>query len=276
MAKLILFGGGDGGGFIIGPNGVKPIPPFDPALMLQFRSISMLLRAERQLANADIQPQLASAINTVTNLLVSQVEDTVGDIDEEAGIVFQDADGGFTCGSTGKPPIPFPWPPRNVPSMEKLLSDHLILDETVAFLEAASEKKADLMSLFENPRQEAERLGINISPQAVSQLKALNLGNAERIADPVDREVISFFHATVKDGRYLKEWAKDPARVAKKIGVSISQKAADRIATVSQLVSGTHGEASIIWIVVGIVVIVAVVATEGEAEIIDLSGVAKF
>ena len=30
--RVILFGGGDGGGLIIGPHGVRPIPPFDPGL----------------------------------------------------------------------------------------------------------------------------------------------------------------------------------------------------------------------------------------------------
>jgi hypothetical protein len=277
MAKIILFGGSDGGGIVIGPNGVTPIPPFDPAMLLQFESVSRLLRAERQLGNADTRGQLAVAINSVTNLLVSQVEDTIGEVDEDSGIVFLGEDGGFTCGSSGRPPIPLPWPPRDVPSMEEIISRRVIRDDTVAFLEAAAAYNADFEALFDNPKREAERLGLDLPSEVASQVRALNLNNADRITDPVDREVVSFFQATVKDGQYLAEWASEPARVAELVGFPISQAAVERIGTVSQLVAREqYGENRIIWIVVGIVVIVAVVATEGEAEIADLSGIEKF
>lgn len=59
MARVILFGGGDGGGLIIGPNGVRPIPPFDPVLLKQIKAISQLTQAI-QLADGTASRELAS------------------------------------------------------------------------------------------------------------------------------------------------------------------------------------------------------------------------
>jgi hypothetical protein len=74
MAKVILFGGGDGGGIIIGPDGVRPIPPWDPALRRQLRSISALLQAAQGLPDAEVRGELGELVNRLTNLSVTQVE----------------------------------------------------------------------------------------------------------------------------------------------------------------------------------------------------------
>ncbi|MBI1805523.1 MAG: hypothetical protein HYR76_00565 [Ignavibacteria bacterium] len=106
--STFLFGGGDAGGIIIGPHGIKPIPPFDPGLSLQMKAISVLLQAQTNVGNKETQHQLAEIANRLNDLVVGEVQHAVGSMDAGSSIVYQDADGGFTCGSTGKPPIPFP------------------------------------------------------------------------------------------------------------------------------------------------------------------------
>lgn len=49
MAQVILFGGGDGGGSIISPNGVRPIGPFYGSIRLQLRGLSALVGSLRGL-----------------------------------------------------------------------------------------------------------------------------------------------------------------------------------------------------------------------------------
>jgi len=48
MAKVILFGGGDGGGIIIGPEGIKPIPPWNPDMAHGLRAIASLTQMSRR------------------------------------------------------------------------------------------------------------------------------------------------------------------------------------------------------------------------------------
>ena len=46
MAQLILFGGGDGGGLLIGSHGVRPVPPFNSDIRLQLHGVSALLNGK--------------------------------------------------------------------------------------------------------------------------------------------------------------------------------------------------------------------------------------
>ena len=108
MGHVILFGGGDGGGFIITANGIKPIPPWTPKLAQQLRAVSALARVSKD------RPAGVVAGREFTPLLEKLSVDAIGQVATQAGagehsFVYVDDDGGgFRCGSTGKPPIPFP------------------------------------------------------------------------------------------------------------------------------------------------------------------------
>ena len=105
MAKVILFGGGDGGGIIIGPDGIKPIPPWTPRVQRQLRAVSALAHvAKDKPAGVAVNPFLTK----LTASALKPVSKTVGA--GEHSVVFLDDDGGgFTCGTPPKkPPIPFP------------------------------------------------------------------------------------------------------------------------------------------------------------------------
>lgn len=279
MPKLILFGGGDAGGLLIGPHGVTPVPPFDPALRLQLRSIGTLVRAQEQIPDTNVRRQLSAAVTTLTNLAVSQVENVIGDIDDADGIVFQSDDGGFTCGSTGRPPIPIPWPPVNAPSLQRLITGGAISREAAEFLRTAAGNQANLIQLFRDPQTEAARVGLPLSPDIGVQLQTLNIGHPERIEDPIDREIVEFFHIAVADGRFVDQWAAHPSDVAERLGVKLSQAANDRIVAVSHSHLGIRQPGEVMSpaaVAVVVVIVVVLWSNERKLPVTDLSGLDKF
>lgn len=279
MPKVILFGGGDAGGLYIGPHGVTPIPPYDPAILHQLRAISRLVQAQDRVRNLEVRRQLAAVVNTLTNLTVGQVEEITGAIDSEDGLIYQEDDGGFTCGSTGKPPIPIPWPPVNVPSLQRLVSLGAISQAATEFLRQASDRGANLSQLFRNPQAEAERIGLESPPDIAVQVQALNLGDPERIEDPVDREIVEFFHAAVADGRFVDDWATQPKDVAERLGMPLSRAASDRIVAVSNVHLGIRDPGTVMSpAAVAVVVVIVVVLWDRERNlpVEDLSGIDKF
>ena len=71
MTKVILFGGGDAGGLIIGSNGVRPIPPFDPSIRLQLRGLSALKNGIKCMPeNPQTLREMGTLVNRVSNLVV--------------------------------------------------------------------------------------------------------------------------------------------------------------------------------------------------------------
>jgi hypothetical protein len=111
MAQVILFGGGDAGGLIITAHGIRRIPPFDPGLRLQLRGVSALTQASGQLQG---DQDFSALVNKLAHHAVARVGAVVGVLDAENSLIFQDDAGGFSCGSTGKPPIPLPHPVNKV------------------------------------------------------------------------------------------------------------------------------------------------------------------
>jgi hypothetical protein len=109
VAHVILFGGGDGGGIIIGPEGIKPIPPWTPRLQRQLRAVSALAQvAKDKTAGVVVSRELAPLLTKLTADAMKQVAAIAGK--GEHSVVYVDDDGGgFTCGTPPtKPPIPFP------------------------------------------------------------------------------------------------------------------------------------------------------------------------
>jgi hypothetical protein len=281
MARVILFGGGDGGGIIIGPKGVRPIPPFDPALLLQLRAISALSQASLRMGD-QAPAELRATLNRISNLAVEQVEAVVGQLDQENGIVYQDADGGFTCGSTGKPPIPFPWPPVELPSVRELVTGGVIESELTDFVHQAVEKGASPAELLENPAKVAASIGKRLSERTANQLQLLAPSRVASIRNPVDREIVQFFHKVVQDGKFLATWTSRPFEVSNKLGVPLSDAALDLILSgVRQAYVSPLDKSSLSPIAVGVIVGVIIMLVPTEAgftrlSVIDKSGMAKF
>ncbi|SOD01685.1 hypothetical protein SAMN05216486_10110 [bacterium JGI 053] len=108
MSKVIWKGNGIG--IVIGTNGIHIIGPCDPLLLAKFQAIAAIQAAHRGLP-PEIQHEAAALSTKLARNAVADAQKLVGEpLDAEGGVVFYDADDGFICGSTGKPPIPLPHP----------------------------------------------------------------------------------------------------------------------------------------------------------------------
>lgn len=279
MAKVVLFGGGDGGGLIFGPNGVRPIPPFDPSIRLQLRGVSALLAGAKSMP-AKPSKEMGTLLNKMTNLVVEQVEAVLGSLEGSDALVYQDDDGGFTCGTTGKPPLPFPWPPLRLPNVSDLISVGVLERELVDFCSVCAEKKLDVMKMLEDPSAMAEELDVKLSARAAGDLKRLAPSQLGQISDPVDKEIVSFFHQVAEDGRYLATWATRPGEVSEKLKIKLSDQAFEKI--VAGGASSIFDPGSVmnpvaLAVVVGVVImLVPTEAGHNKFIVRDFSNAAKF
>lgn len=282
MPTIILFGGGDGGGFIITANGVRRIPPFDPALAAQLRGISLLVNAVTRLPDKRAQGELRDIATKASNFAVEQIEGIFGPLEADSTIVYEDSGGGFTCGSTGKPPIPIPFPRYLPPVASEMFASGQLNDDILTFGRAIREREINLTDAFENPEAIANRLGVDLSSETISALRAVAPSQLDKVSDPIDREVLQYFHKVMDDGRFVQSWALRPVEVARTIGVTLSPDALDRV-----IVAGGSqqfdpaGPVSNPAIVVGVVVAVVIMLVPTEAgrsrlSVRDLSAVAKF
>lgn len=155
---VILFGGGDGGGLIISSTGVRPIPPFDPGLRFQLRGVSSLVQAMERLPSADEQRKLAPILQKLTHFAIDEVEQVVGPLHPDHAIIYQDGDGGFTCGSTGKLPVPLKWPPPGVPNLSDVIAHGFFRADLTELLNTAHARGASLIEAFEEPESVANKL----------------------------------------------------------------------------------------------------------------------
>lgn len=279
MAQVILFGGGDGGGLIIGPNGVRPIPPFDPSIRLQLRGLSALLAGITRVPEKP-QREMGKLVNRVSNLVIEQVEAVVGRLEGDNSLIYQDEDGGFTCGSTGKPPIPIPWPPLQSPTVTDLIASGVLEHDLVDFVKEAGNKKISIADVLEKPAEVAGRLGRQLSERTIQDLQQLAPSRLEKINDPIEREVIQFFHKVANDGRFLSTWATRPTEAATALKVQLSDKAFERIVAGGSSTIFDPGLA-MNPIAVAVVVGVVIMLVTRDAEITripikDRSGLAKF
>jgi hypothetical protein len=121
MYVVVLFGGGDAGGIIITPTGIKRIPPWDPEIRLKAADLSHVVNAGRlspsvRRTSASLERKLVKA---VTAGIADQVARVAPELEGTQGLVASfDPDGGFVCGSTGRKPIPMP--PKKDFSFEEL------------------------------------------------------------------------------------------------------------------------------------------------------------
>jgi hypothetical protein len=279
MAQLILFGGGVEGGLLIGTRGVRPIPPFNPDILLQLRGLSALLNGSGGTPGESVN-EMATLSNRLSNLIFAEVEGIVGPLEGDHSLVYQSEQGGFYCGSTGKAPAALPWPPRQVPSIQNLIAAGVLERELIDFLEASIKQKVDILEVLENPSDAADKLGIRLSARSVNDLHRLAPSQLEKIEDPVAREVVEFFHAVAKDGRFLSTWAIRPYATAAELKVTLSEPAIDRMLSAGGFgPPGIVPVLAIVAIVLGIVIVGVVVLAvyfPAELKVTDSSGVEKF
>ena len=107
---ILIFGGGDGGGLWIHPNGtIERIPPFGPAESGLFRSVGKLAAASDAIGDPAVRDQVISASTAIARQVGSLLTEHFGEAATgDSSIVFLDGEDGFICGSTGQPPIPIP------------------------------------------------------------------------------------------------------------------------------------------------------------------------
>lgn len=280
MAKVILFDGGDGGGIVIGSGstGASPIPPWDTTLLRQLRALNELTHARAAMPEKLGKKLLDVVIGRLTASVLTQAEQIVGSIDEEDGLVFQDADGGFTCGSTGKPPVPFPWPVDPTRVLRELLDREVVTPEVLSFLELAARKRLDVFTVVKKPEAAAEKIGVDLTPEVAEGLASMGLDKA-KVTDQIDREILDFYSRVVADGRHIKDWAVSPGQVAKQLELKISRKAIDRITDIrGRGVFAPADPGSVMSpyaVAVVIAVVIVVSRREFELPVRDLSGIQK-
>lgn len=275
-AKVILFGGGDGGGIRITSSGTEPIPPFDPALRLQLQALNALARAGQLMPEKECTRLLGGVTTKLMGAVLTQVEVLVGEIDGDNGLVYQDEDGGFTCGSTGKPPIPFPWPVDPRKTVEDVVSRGIIDAPTINFLEQAAKHKLDVFSVARDPRKAAEKIGVSLTPEVEQSLLTLGLDKV-KVEDRLDKEVIKFYKKVVHDGRFINEWIVNPAVVAKRLKVKVSRPALDRIIATRDFGQMQPGGSVMSPYAVAVVIAIVIVVWSNEMDlpVIDRSGIRK-
>ncbi|WP_283135798.1 hypothetical protein [Rhizohabitans arisaemae] len=274
MAKIILFDGGDGGGLVLTDNGVEPIPPFAPRVRSQIKAVGHLVATAVE--QGPEHSELSGLATRLANIAIQQVEAIVGPLDPEASLIVTGHDtDGFVCGTTGKPPVPLPRPPRELPALTDMLERGVIDRSLLTFVQKATAQGKDVEEILEYPDRIAAELGIELSERSARDLKSIAPSQVEALDDPVSREVATFFQHVLADGRYVDTWAIRPAAVSGSLGVSLSPEATERIITVGAAFQRENASNRIIWIVVGIIVIVGVVVLEREAEVVDRSGIPK-
>lgn len=276
MARVILFAGGDGGGIRITPNGIEPIPPFDPALRLQLRALNALVRAASIMPVKESTRRLGGPVGKLTSAILAQLEAVVGEIDADTGLVFQDADGGFTCGSTGKPPIPFPWPVDPRLTVERLIAQNVLSVPALTFLEQAARQKLDVFAVARDPKAAAKRIGVSLSAEVEQSIRSLGI-DKDKLGGAADQEAIDFYKKVVADGRFIADWAINPASVAERLKLKVSQEAIDRIVASRDIgLTQPGGELmSPAAVAVAVAIVIVLWSREAELPVLDRSGLRK-
>lgn len=287
---VIIFKGGRDGALLSSPDGVRPIPAFPAAIRGNLVAAASMVRAATAVREEEIAKKLAAQATKLSNLAVEQVEQVVGPLARDRALIYQDDDGGFTCGSTGKPPIPIPWPPLARPSVAALVRSGAIGKDLVELIRTARTEDFSLGRIFEDPAGAAQELGVSLSEQSVRDLQMLSPSNLDNISDEVDQEIAKYFHKVIEDGRFLETWHTRPYEVSRELEVTMSEAALERLISggaspAFQHLGGAGPYASIgagviiagIAITVGIVGEVAAFELEDVQSMVrDRSGVTKY
>ena len=279
-SKLIIHG--EAGAILITDKGSRRLPPFHLSIQKQLRSLNELIHA----AYIEIGSQkqnIEQQVNRLANQVIGTLEDIVGPLHPENGLVYDDEDGGFICGSTGKPPIPLPPEPLPYGNIGDFLESGIINADIVDFLTKVNAKNINLLEFFENPAQTAEELGVKLSDQTLTDLQSLSSSKLNEIDHDHLKELLEFFHKVIEDGRFIDDWIYRPAHVSEELGVMLDQKTLEDIMMLGAIKDNTHEAtpalgtpvmaapgAAIAVVVVGIVVLVAASADSSVSRINSL------
>jgi hypothetical protein len=278
MSQLVLFDRGNTGGLLVDANGIRPVPPFEPAVLSHLRAVSDLLRSAPGPDDA-VSSDLASLTTKLANLAIERVEGVVGALTGDDCLVYLAEDDGFICGSTGAPPRPFPWPPVGGRGPYDLVGSGILAPDLIEFLTRSTGSGLTVTDILEDPLAAAQRIDMKLSTLAAESLKPFAPSRIESIADPVDREVVELFHRVVEDGRYVQTWTSQPLAAFKALDVEASRAAVDKILG-SRAIVGRAPEVANLSIEQGIVIgIVAIIVLDQNPElqtVIDRSGFEKF
>jgi hypothetical protein len=286
MKRLVIPDGGRKGALITTENGVRSIQPFNPHILHLLKAGASLVKASTSAGESKDSRAVARHSLTIVNLTVQEIEQAIGPLDADASILYYDDDGGFSCGSTGRLPVPFPWPPSPIPSIQDLLAAGVVEPELIDYLEQGRASGLALRRMFEQPEEVARELHIKLSEKSVADLKQLDPSSVVTIKDPTDREILEFFHKVVADGRFIQTWFSKPYEISHALEVELSDAAIERLLAGGALVShGPNGGGpvadfgvSVITVSVADAVIVYIVATKSrpiEEVVQDLSEIDK-
>jgi hypothetical protein len=114
---FVLFGGGDAGGIYIGTDGkVHRIPPWNPEVLTQLKAVKSLAAVVSTIHDQNLVKEVSTLTERLSESVVTQTAKIAGvQLNASDSVAFFDSDGGFTCGTTGKHPVPFPGPHIAVP-----------------------------------------------------------------------------------------------------------------------------------------------------------------
>lgn len=280
MGRLILFNGGTSGGIYIDSNGVQTLAPLATSVLMHLRAVADLVSSTRGLSpKAKASKDLQALITKISNLAVDRVEAAVGPLDAADSLVYLDDGDGFVCGSTGAPPRPIGWPPAGPISVEDLVERGALASDVIEFLQRTQAKGLKVADVLNDPASAAKTVGVQLSELAIANLKPLAPSQLDKIRNPVDRSVVAFFHKVVADGRFLDSWNREPAAVAKALGVEVDLVVIDKILGTNAIVGRASEVANLSiqqGIVVGIVAILVLRTEPGVDSVIDLSRKTKF
>jgi hypothetical protein len=280
MGRLIVFNGGTSGGIYIHSYGVQPISPLPPPVLMHLRGVADLLRATYGSPPEEgTSKDLQKLITKVANLAIERVEAAIGPLDGEDSLVYLEDDDGFICGSTGAPPRPIKWPHVSPFSVEDLVQRGFLATDVSELLRRTHAQGLKVADVLEDPVSAAKRVGLQLSDLAIANLQPLAPSQLDKISDPVEHEIVDFFHKVSEDGRFLDRWNREPASVAKALGVELNIAAIDRILGTSVIITRPGDVANLSieqGIVVGVVAVVLVVLVPDLDSIRDNSGIKKF
>ena len=229
VKTVILSDGGIAGGLMVTASGGRSILPFNPVVRLSLKSAAAMVNAVASAPSGNPRRKMARLATSLCNLAVEQVEGVVGPLGADRSLIYQDDDGGFSCGSTGKPPVPVIWPPRSMPSVSEVLDAGVIELDLVELVQKAHNAKIPLTDLYENPEEIAKKLDVTISEKSAKYLRLLAPSKLDDIKNPVDREIVEFFHKVTDDGRFVDTWFTQPYEVSQKLKCRLSDVAIERL-----------------------------------------------
>lgn len=284
MQTLIVPNGGKDGAILVTSQGATSVLVANPALLHILKATSHLTAAADAAASTATQNSFAKMAVGASHLAVELVEAAFGPLDKDRAIVYQDDGDGFTCGSTGKPPIPIHWPANPVKEPGDLLKSRAIAPDVIELVRLAKAQGKNLLLLLDDPAALAKQVGVKLSEKSLADLGRLSPEKVAGVTDPVDKEVVQLFRAVLKDGRYTSSWIERPYEIARALDVKISEAALQRVAGVGGQIGGAGIRsdsaicAGVIWAGVCIAVGTLFVGQINPLDTLidDRSGKAKF